>query len=120
MASDEIQELEKYFNLKMDDLKVLLEVQMQTSEKALKIQAAEYERRLAALNHEAAQLKDMQSRYLPRETFDIKYQELRIKNDELQTFKDQMVGKASQSAVNISIIIAIVGFMLAIAGLVIR
>jgi hypothetical protein len=40
------------------------------AEKALRLQAEEYGRRLDALNHEAAQLKQMQTTYLPRETYE--------------------------------------------------
>jgi len=39
-------------------------------EKATTLQAAEYERRLDFLNGEASQLKAMQERYVPRETYD--------------------------------------------------
>jgi predicted RNase H-like nuclease (RuvC/YqgF family) len=37
---------------------------------ALKLQAKEYERRLEGLNHEADQLKNMQSTYTSKEVFD--------------------------------------------------
>jgi FtsZ-binding cell division protein ZapB len=43
---------------------------LQVKEEALKLQATEYERRLASLNHEAEQLKSMQNTYIPREVFD--------------------------------------------------
>lgn len=40
------------------------------AEKALKLQATEYERRLEALNGEAGRLREMQQTYIPREIFD--------------------------------------------------
>jgi hypothetical protein len=49
------------------------------TEKALRLQAKEYERRLEILNHEAIQLRDMQAKYVPREVFDSKHYELEQK-----------------------------------------
>jgi len=61
--------------------------------KARKLQAKEYERRLEALNHEAAQLKDMQATYTPREVFDRTIAELR---KEIQINSDWRVKQDGQ------------------------
>ena len=47
-----------------------LEEKFLWAEKALTLQAEEYERRLNALNGEAGRLREMQSTYIPREVFD--------------------------------------------------
>ena len=48
----------------------VLEAIIKEKESTLKIQAAEYERRLDALNHEHARSKEALSTYTPRETYD--------------------------------------------------
>ena len=63
----------------INHLKELLEVKLESAEKALTLQAKEYERRLADLNGEAARLMEMQSKYLPRETYEIQHRELQSK-----------------------------------------
>ena len=50
-------------------------------ETALELQAKEYDRRLSSLNHEAEQLKAMQSTYLPREMYESRHRELDAKID---------------------------------------
>lgn len=55
-------------------------VKFEAMEKALLLQAKEYERRLSDLNGEAGRLRDMQATYVPREVFDtvVKDMEKRI------------------------------------------
>lgn len=85
----------------------------EASEKALKIQAQEYERRLENLNHEAERLRLMQETYLPREVAkgmfdsviaDIKA--LRVEIKDLQKSRDEGVGKMYIITVLISAAIA--------------
>ena len=49
---------------------------MALRDKAMELQAKEYERRLAMLNHEADQLKSMQINYMPREVAEKNYESL--------------------------------------------
>lgn len=55
-------------------------------DKALALQAKEYERRLEALNGEAERLRTMQASYLPREVYDSERKEV---NSKLQTLIDK-------------------------------
>ena|SRR6185369_6150794 len=59
---------------------------------ALKLQRKEYKRRLAALNHEAEQLKSMQSTYVRQETYDINNENIkkaiREQSDEIRKLSD--------------------------------
>ena len=47
-----------------------IEHRFKALDKALKLQAKEYHRRLSELNGEASRLREMQSTYIPREVFD--------------------------------------------------
>lgn len=66
-------------------LKELMITVRRGDQKALELQAAEYERRLSSLNHEADQLKAMQEKYIPREVYDKDIaalrEEIRVNND---------------------------------------
>lgn len=62
---------------------------------ALNLQAKEYERRLQGLNHEAEQLKDMQSKYVSREVFDRVTNELKDKIFFLNEYKTKNEGRSS-------------------------
>jgi hypothetical protein len=62
----------------------ILEERLQGAKEALKLQADEYERRLEILNHEAQQLKDMQTTYIPRETYEISHKSLEMKLENVQ------------------------------------
>ncbi len=50
-------------------LREISELRFRLDDKARELQASEYNRRLEGLNHEAAQLKSMQERYIPRDTY---------------------------------------------------
>ena len=56
----------KYVNEKFDSQKKLDKVK----DKALKLQAKEYQRRLKDLNGEAERLRNIQATYIPREVFE--------------------------------------------------
>ena len=75
-------------------------------EKALTLQAKEYERRLADLNHEAEQLRQMQATYLPRETWELALGKIEESLKELRAFKDNAVGRQVIYAFGIPAIIA--------------
>lgn len=68
----------------LNHLKELMEMKLESNERALELQAKEYERRLADLNGEADRLRNMQSTYLPRELCDSKYNLLRNKVESLE------------------------------------
>jgi len=63
-------------------------------EKALELQAKEYERRLTALNGEADRLHKMQEQYVPREVFERMLDELRKELKSLSEWKTKQEGKS--------------------------
>jgi len=64
----------------MKDVEHLKE-QLTWMDRALQLQAKEYERRLEALNGEAGRLREMQNTYIPREVFDRSMQQQNEKFD---------------------------------------
>jgi len=78
----------------LDALKKLSDERREADRDALKLQAAEYERRLAALNHEADQLRRMQATYLPREVYEAEARELRSRAEALKLTAAEHTGAA--------------------------
>jgi hypothetical protein len=77
ITPEEIDHLKEVMFLRMEQLKTeqahmreIVKLMNELSDKALKIGAAEYERRLELLNGEAERLRKMQETYLPRELFE--------------------------------------------------
>lgn len=112
MTDNEVAKLKE----RIDSLRRELILRSETQDKALQIQAREYERRLETLNHEASQLKAMQSTYVPRETYEMSQREVLAKYEELKTYKDTMTGKASQTQVIVAYVISFIGVVIAVAG----
>jgi hypothetical protein len=76
---------------------------------ARRLQAKEYERRLAALNHEAARLSLM----IPKEHFDIVVNQMKSEIKVIQLWISNQEGKAARSQ-----LIAIVSILVSIAAIV--
>lgn len=64
---------DKVLQLEIDHLREVMDLKFENSEKALRLQASEYERHLSNLNNEAKQLKEMQATYLPRELWNTEH-----------------------------------------------
>jgi hypothetical protein len=65
-----------YLELRIDYEQRLVTARLDAQDRALTLQAAEYERRLEVLNHAHAAAVKESARVLPRETFDTKWAEL--------------------------------------------
>ncbi len=81
------------------------------NDKEIKLQADEYAVHLAKLNHEAEQLKKMQSTYVPRETHML----MEDKVSALELFKERTQGEKAWSNV-----IAIIATIIAIASVIVN
>lgn len=77
------------------------------TERALSLQAIEYERRLTILNGEATRLRDIQATYLPREVAENKFIEITKEINELKTAKDQAQGRGTVITTIVSAAISI-------------
>lgn len=102
---------EKTLNELQVDVAILeerLKQQKEASEKALILQANAYEKHLAALNHEADQLKSMQSTYIPREVYERDNMEVQGKLDKLTKWQDVMSGRIIGFGLAWTILIAII------------
>lgn len=85
-----------------------LQQQKESNEKALILQANAYEKHLAALNHEAEQLKSMQSTYIPREVYERDISEIEGKLEKVNKWQDVMSGRIIGFGLAWTILIAII------------
>jgi len=90
---------------------IYFEEKFKALQKALKLQAKEYERRLEDLNGEAGRLKQMKAELTPREVFDNTIAEINKKLDIINDWKIKQEGK-SQLTVYIPWILAIISIVL--------
>jgi len=102
---------------KLKALEKHVHFKFEANEKALGIQAKEYERRLEALNGEAERLRKMQATYLPREVFDKIHDSIVADIEDLKRARDEGVGRQYVISAIVSAAIAI-GITLAVAILV--
>lgn len=86
-------------------------IKFEAMEKALQLQAKEYERRLSDLNGEAGRLRDMQATYVPREVFDTVVKDLEKRIDILTAVNLKGEGVKGLAAI-IPWIISIIGLFL--------
>jgi len=68
--SEDTKYLAQLMDTKLEALERFLTSRMDGQDRALSLQAAEYERRLKILNGEADRLRQMQATYVPRELYD--------------------------------------------------
>lgn len=90
---------------------IYFEEKFKALQKALKLQAKEYERRLEDLNGEAGRLKQMKAELTSREAFDAAMMEVSKKLDILNDWKIKQEGK-SQLTQYIPWILAIISMVI--------
>ncbi len=98
--------LREYFERRLFDM-----------EKAVSVAHEALGKRLDVMNEFRNQLKDQAGTFLIRDNFEIKYENLQKQIEELKLSRAVLVGKASQSAVNINLIISILGFLIALLAI---
>lgn len=76
------------------ELEVFIFERFKSENKARKLQAIEYARRLEALNGEAGRLREMQQEYVPREVFQKTVDSI---NEKIQTLNDWKTAQGGKS-----------------------
>ena len=85
-------------------------------DKALQLQAFEYDRRLEALNGEAGRLAVMQAHYVPREVFEAKIVELDKVTRVLQDYRSNLEGRIYGGMAVVGIVITLISLGLRFIG----
>ena len=98
-----------------EDVRILRETKASSE-----VSAAMLEKRLESMNEFRAQLKDQAGTFFTRNEHSAYMTSVEKDLRMLREYKSNLEGKASQSSVNISLAIAILGFMLALASFITR
>jgi len=89
-------------------LREYLELQISNAQRALEVQAKEYERRLESLNHEAEQLKSMQRTYVQQDTFNSMMSQV---DKDLRLLREDRAGQMGQQRVTLIVIGVVVSIV---------
>ena len=127
MNEDEIRQLEKYLTLKIEALEKVINTRLDAQSEALRIQAAEYERRLENLNNENARINKAAAASVLRELYDSQSATVDRRINNLELGQVTIETKASQKDLNktntttaISVIIAVIGAIMGLVGVILR
>ena len=85
-----------------------LETWRESHNEALNLETSELRRRLDILNGEADRLREMQATYLPRESYQIEHDRLRKDVEELQGFRNNLIGQMAMISTFFSIIVFLI------------
>jgi hypothetical protein len=102
-------------NEKQDINIAVLEERLKSSERALNLQAREYERRLDMLNNEAERLRNMQITYLPREVYEVNHKLILEKLNKLSDWQITTLGQQSGLSFGWKILIGFLSLISTIA-----
>jgi hypothetical protein len=102
---------------RFDDMEKSIDRRFEHMEEATRTAYSSMESRLAVMNEIRGQLNDQASTFLTREASDL--QHTRIEEDirSLRESRSLLEGKASQTSVMITIVIAVLGLLVGIVGL---
>ena len=112
--------LQELFAIQIAEIKNLRAVDREAAQKALEIATAELARRMEALNHEAARIREIENKTITREAHGLTLAPLEKRVGALETEAATLRGKADQRSVNLSFLISAVGLILAVVSLAVR
>lgn len=115
----EMKAMRDLFSIEMKAMRELSASEMKAIMDARDLQAIEYERRLKDLNGEYARIEDFQSKSLTKEYYTVEHSQVVDRLGKVEMTQARQEGKADQSSVNQSTIIAIIGIVLGISGVII-
>lgn len=105
-----INELEKRYDREFNHIRDLIRQSELSSNKALDLQAKEYERRLDALNGEAGRIAKIQNDFVPKGEYVINLDSLKTDIDVLKNYKSNLEGR-------IYAIVGMIGFILTLINI---
>ena len=113
---DDYVTLKEYFDTKVNHLSEELDFKMTSLKEATTLARNSMDERLARMNEFREALKDQNSTFITKAEFRSFCDRVTIELDDLKLSKAKLEGKAEQSSVNISLILAVIGIALAISS----
>lgn len=109
--------LRDYFEARLDALDQKLNLLFQHIEKNTKLARDQVDARLAVMNEIRGAMNDMTERMLTKAEFELTIRALSSDIRDLREWRATMEGKASQSSVNIALLLAGVGLIIGMLSL---
>ena len=120
-------EIKNYVIDKVEALRTEINIKIDALKEATTIAKTSLDERLSHMNEFRDALKDQTATFINRKEHEILIQSIDIRineiNCEIQSLKEskaRLEGKADQSSVNTSLIIAIIGIVISVSGLVLH
>ena len=101
-------------------LKEYVEARLESIEKAAEVAYRAMEKRLEGMNEFRGQIKDQASTFITKVEFKAYLDKIDGDIRVLREFKSALEGKASQSSVNVALLLSGIGILIALAGLLIK
>jgi len=120
LNSKEYISLRDYFDTRINNLQQNTDLKISNVEKAITIASGLMEKRLESMNEFREQLKDQATHFLSRDEFQIQHDRVIEDIKMLRESRAELQGKASMNAVYMSYVIAVIGFLTGIIGIVIH
>jgi hypothetical protein len=113
-------ELKEHIESRLRAIDEFYAMRVANMEQATRTALASLDKRLEGMNEFREALKDATARLPTRNELDAKFERVSSELSELQKFKNTMEGKASQSSVNIFMLLSVLSVLMAAAGLLLR
>jgi hypothetical protein len=112
--------LKDYFDMRFNELKNYMDIRFNSIDKATILSNESLDARLEGMNEFRNSMKDQASSFITRQEFSICIERLGEDVKLLREINAKSEGKASQNSVNIAYVIAFVGIIIGICGLLIK
>ena len=104
--------LREYLEVRIKELREYVDVRLASIEQATMLARNSMNLRLDSMNEFRAALKDTIARQVSREELAVIVERFRMDIDDLKQYRATMDGKASQSSVNVTLVIAVLSLVL--------
>jgi hypothetical protein len=116
----QLQAQKEYFDVQLQAQKEYFDVRINLMQAAIDVAYRDMEKRLDGMNEFRNTLKDQGATFFPRQEHEVFKVGIDNNFRELFKAKDTAEGKASQSTVNIALVISVFGVLFGIIGIILR
>jgi hypothetical protein len=110
--------LKEYVDQRVDAATALLNAKVDATDRAACLANEGLAGRFEQTNQWRQQSVEREAHFLPRLEFDVQHAQIEKRTAELEKYRNQMEGKASQGAVNVAMLLSVAGLLMGLVGLV--
>ena len=117
---ENLEDIQQVLEIRLQDIRLYYDAKFEDLEKSSLLVSASLEKRLDSMNEFRNALTDQANHFITRAEYAINHDRVVDDIKGLRESRAELQGKASQSAVNIATVIAIIGVLIAVAGFIIE